>query len=140
MTKLYIAHRLRALTETAPPCPAYVRPARDTHPYCLQCGGEEWPHIARAAADLLEGERRDVIQDQSEQRVRDHLDRVAASQAIDIVNRQGVALSDGAIIVFFPHQRMTPDAALVHAAWLVAVAGVDASISFERILARVLGT
>lgn len=140
MTRLHTAHRLRALTETSPRCPRFTPPPNDAHGFCLRCGAEEWPHVARAAAELLDAAPvAPAIGDTSDPRRRDG-SAIAGDQAIDITNWQGVALSDAGVLVYFPQQAMTAEAALVHAAWLIVVAERLSAVPFSRIWSRVLGT
>jgi len=62
---------------------------------------------------------------------------------IDVGNSQGVSVNGrGEIVVIAPRSKMTKAEALVHAAWLVAVAGddVDDVEDFLRVLQAVRET
>jgi hypothetical protein len=61
---------------------------------------------------------------------------------IDTLNRNmvGLELGAGDVTVLQPRARMTPDEALVHAAWLVAIAEPSASRSFAEVLEAVQNT
>jgi hypothetical protein len=48
--------------------------------------------------------------------------RIAGAELIDVSNQQGVALVGEDVLVLWPKGRMTRREALVHAAWIVAVA------------------
>jgi hypothetical protein len=47
-----------------------------------------------------------------------------ADRELDVVNVQMVGALRGQVVVHFPVTSMTPEEAIVHAAWLVAVASV----------------
>jgi len=62
-----------------------------------------------------------------------------AQEPIDIDNIQLVGMAGDLITVLMPRQRMTKQEALVHAAWLVALAD-ETGEEFEKILRRVEST
>lgn len=55
---------------------------------------------------------------------------------IDIGNYQAVGARGDQIVVILPKRTMTKEEALVHAAWLVAMA--DDNEEFEKILSKVM--
>lgn len=64
---------------------------------------------------------------------------------IDITNYQVVSLAGGPnsrerIIIMAPRVHMTPDEALVHAAWLVAIARPHSKLDFLDVLQLVLNS
>lgn len=60
---------------------------------------------------------------------------------IDPGNRQGVAANvRGVIAVLMPARSMTPNEALVHAAWLVTMAEHNADFTFAEALEKVQNT
>jgi len=61
-----------------------------------------------------------------------------SSEPIETINDQMVGVHDSTILVISPKQRMTPEEALRHAAWLVAVVG-DTD-RFQAILQAVFNT
>lgn len=67
---------------------------------------------------------------------------MATETEIDTFNRNlvGLHLGSGSITVQQPRARMTPDEALTHAAWLVAVAETSATHSFADVLEAVRNT
>ena len=62
----------------------------------------------------------------------------AAQPRLDVFNKQLVGWQAGDIFVMMPVQRMTKQEALVHAAWLVALA--DDNDEFPAILTAVQNT
>lgn len=59
---------------------------------------------------------------------------------IDTFNRQMVGVNRDDLVVMLPSQRMSKREALVHAAWLVALADdSDDNAEFSRVLAAVQG-
>lgn len=59
---------------------------------------------------------------------------------IDTENKQFVASRGDHVLVMWPKRQMTPDEALIHAAWLVALAEPTASSSFADVLEAVRNT
>lgn len=61
---------------------------------------------------------------------------------MDAPNRQFVGMGGGAkeIVVLMPLTQMTPDEALLHAAWLVTLAEPFATVTFDATLAAVRAT
>jgi hypothetical protein len=61
---------------------------------------------------------------------------------IDTTNRQMVGLRPGtySITVLRPYEQMTPDEALLHAAWLAVTAEPNATHSFAEVLEAVRNT
>lgn len=59
---------------------------------------------------------------------------------IETINDQLVSMGDGHIVVMMPKRKMTPDDALRHAAWLVAMAEPMASSKFSEVLKAVQNT
>lgn len=63
------------------------------------------------------------------------------SKELDLGNYQMVGIQAGNIGVAFPtHKLMTPDEALVHAAWIVALAEPNSEHKFEDVLKKVKST
>jgi len=59
----------------------------------------------------------------------------------DVANLQIVSVRENEILVLAPRQRMTKQEALVHAAWLVALADSSVEfVEFRSILREVLNT
>jgi hypothetical protein len=66
---------------------------------------------------------------------------VAGETEIDTTNRNLVGWQGTrSVVVLQPRVQMTPDEALVHAAWLVAIAEPNASHSFADVLEAVRNT
>jgi len=61
------------------------------------------------------------------------------AKTCDIINRQLVGVSADGLLVVRPQLRMTSEKALVHAAWLVALAEEQEG-QFQEILNRVKNT
>lgn len=59
---------------------------------------------------------------------------------LDIGNRHMVGVMGQTIVVMNPPKQLTPDEALVFAAWLVALAEYQASVKFEDVLTKVQNT
>jgi len=62
------------------------------------------------------------------------------SGEIETINDQLVARGGALVMVMAPKQAMTPDEALRHAAWIVALAEDDASHKFDDVLRAVRNT
>jgi hypothetical protein len=58
---------------------------------------------------------------------------------VDIVNRQFVGRQVNQVVITLPHFRLTPIEAAVHAAWLLAVSGVEKE-DFDAIYQRVINS
>lgn len=61
-------------------------------------------------------------------------------ETLDIDNRHMVGALGQKIIVMNPPKQLSPDEALVFAAWLVALAEFQASVKFEDVLTKVQNT
>jgi hypothetical protein len=60
---------------------------------------------------------------------------------VDIANKQAVGVNGSSIVIMFTQPRMSKLDALVHAAWLVALADTSENYEdFRGILKRVLNT
>lgn len=140
MNSLYLAHRLRVLTEGVRVCSAFAPPAHDAHGFCVRCGGEELPHVARQAAEALDPLDADVQMGAAILAAAGSASALVHVDEIDIINEQCVSVFDGRIVILQPRSAMQPLEALVHAAWLVALAETSASTSFTTVLQRVQGT
>ena len=64
---------------------------------------------------------------------------MSAGEEIDTGNYQGVSECANGVAVLFPRQRMTKAEALVHAAWIVAIADENLA-DFAKVLAAVRST
>jgi hypothetical protein len=64
-----------------------------------------------------------------------------AGHAVDTVNYQMVGVQGGRVTVTLPKPAMTPAEAVLHAAWLVALAeALDPDVDFAAVLAAVRST
>jgi hypothetical protein len=62
------------------------------------------------------------------------------AEPIDITNKWMVGAGGRNVVVLNPPRQLTPDEALVFAAWLVALAEYQASAPFANVLERVQNT
>jgi hypothetical protein len=58
---------------------------------------------------------------------------------IDTLNRHAVGIRGGKIVILLPPSELTPDAALVFAAHIVALAEFESTHSFDAVLSEVQG-
>lgn len=126
MSSMYLARRIRTLVRERPECAGFVEGGSGHGEWCARCGQEELVHIARAAADVIDPPPREL-------RGRRSTEVSTDDGSIDIANAQLVALQGDNLVVMNPRTVMRRQQALIHAAWIVAIAEVDAG-EFARIL------
>jgi len=140
MRSLYLARRLRVLTDAARVCPTFTAHPRKLHTYCLRCGGDELTHVALLAAEMLDPLLPGSAEARPDPTGPGYPWNGVDVGAIDITNYQCVALCDRQIVILRPCACFQPLEALVHASWIVAIAEADAPASFAAVHARVQNT